>query len=192
MNPTAEDREFIEGHKVYFDQADLNFLHGMQPHVMLKFEMVYKAYLDPKFVLTTWCSACVVDMMQRLAHWYRNLQPLPHPEPSTGDDVVEESFRGVIVIPISKDERFEGTNEEFDIFFNNFILENEIGEDILLKEIYVTKNDSGERKPILDVINEISERNPDKKKIDILFDVLEGIDPEKKKEKRKRGRPRKG
>jgi hypothetical protein len=89
MNPTAEDREFIEGHKVYFDQADLKFIHGMQPHVMLKFEMVYKAYLDPKFVLTTWCSACVVDMMQRLAYWYRNLQPLPHPEPSTGDDVAE-------------------------------------------------------------------------------------------------------
>jgi len=92
MNPTAEDREFIEGHKVYFDQAELNFLHGMQPHVMLKFEMLYKAYLDPKFILTTWCSACVVDMMQRLAHWYRNLKPLPHPEPSTGDDVVEESW----------------------------------------------------------------------------------------------------
>jgi hypothetical protein len=89
MNPTAEDREFIEGHKVYFEQAELNFLHGMQPHVMLKFEMLYKAYLDPKFVLTTWCSACVVDMMQRLAYWYRNLQPLPHPEPSTGDDVAE-------------------------------------------------------------------------------------------------------
>jgi hypothetical protein len=87
MNPTAEDREFIEGHKVYFEQADLNFLHGMQPHVMLRFEMLYKAYLDPKFVLTTWCSACVVDMMQRLAYWYRNLQPLEHPEPSTGDDV---------------------------------------------------------------------------------------------------------
>lgn len=96
MNPTAEDREFIEGHKVYFEQADLNFLHGMQPHVMLRFEMLYKAYLDPKFVLTTWCSACVVDMMQRLAYWYRNLQPLPHPEPSTGDDVAETPFPHVL------------------------------------------------------------------------------------------------
>jgi len=96
MNPTAEDREFIEGHKVYFEQADLNFLHGMQPHVMLRFEMLYKAYLDPKFVLTTWCSACVVDMMQRLAHWYRNLQTLPHPEPSTGDDVPETPFPDVL------------------------------------------------------------------------------------------------
>jgi hypothetical protein len=116
MNPTAEDREFIEGHKVYFEQADLNFLHGMQPHVMLRFEMLYKAYLDPKFVLTTWCSACVVDMMKRLAHWYRNLQPLPHPEPSTGDDVAEynmDNFTLDSVTTVDNSTVYEQTDASF-------------------------------------------------------------------------------
>lgn len=96
MNPTADDRAFIEAHKVYFDQARLDFIHGMQPHVQLIFERIYRTYIDPKFILTTWCSACVIDMMRRLDHWYTNLQPLPHPEPSTGDDVSETPFPDVL------------------------------------------------------------------------------------------------
>jgi hypothetical protein len=95
MNPSTEDIVFIEGHKVYFDQADLDFLHGMQPHVMLKFELIYKTYVDPKFILTTWCSACVVDMMRRIAYWYRNLNALPHSEPSTHEDNMSEPITDV-------------------------------------------------------------------------------------------------
>lgn len=69
INP--DDAEFIRNHTVYFEQARLDFLHGLQPHVRNRFEMIYKAYIDRNFVLTTWCSACVVDMMQRLADWWQ-------------------------------------------------------------------------------------------------------------------------
>lgn len=68
INP--DDAEFIRTHAVYFEQARLDFLHGLQPHVRNRFEMIYKAYIDRNFVLTTWCSACVVDMMQRLDAWW--------------------------------------------------------------------------------------------------------------------------
>lgn len=81
------DLEFLQAHKVYFDQAKLNFIHGMQPHVRNHFEMLYKKYLDKGFILTTWCGQCVVDMMKRLATWYDQSTELKHPEPSTGDDV---------------------------------------------------------------------------------------------------------
>ena len=66
----VSDREFIEGYKVYFEQAKLGFIHGMQPATMSGFENIYRTYLDKHFNLTVWCSACVVDMMQRIARWY--------------------------------------------------------------------------------------------------------------------------
>lgn len=70
-----DDAEFIRNHTVYFDQARLDFLHGLQPHVRNRFEMIYKAYIDRNFVLTTWCSACVVDMMRRIADFWDANQP---------------------------------------------------------------------------------------------------------------------
>lgn len=70
----TSDREFIEGYKVYFDQAKLGFIHGMQPATMSGFENIYRTYLDKNFNLTVWCSACVVDMMQRLARWWEQEQ----------------------------------------------------------------------------------------------------------------------
>ena len=68
INP--DDRAFIEGHAVYFEQARLDFLHGLQLHQRNRFEQIYQTYLDRNFVLTTWCSACVVDMMKRLDAWW--------------------------------------------------------------------------------------------------------------------------
>ena len=86
----SHDLEYLQAHKVYFDQAKLNFIHGMQPHVRNHFEMLYKKYLDKGFILTTWCGQCVVDMMKRLATWYDQQTELKHPEPSTGDDVADD------------------------------------------------------------------------------------------------------
>ena len=68
INP--DDLEFIRTHEVYFEQARLDFLHGMQLHTRNRFEQIYKTYLDKNFVLTTWCSVCVVDMMKRLDAWW--------------------------------------------------------------------------------------------------------------------------
>ena len=96
INP--DDAEFIRRHTVYFEQARLDFLHGMQPEVRNRFELIYKRYRDPKFVLTTWCSACVVDMMKRLADWWQTsvvyadaveehaieTNETPQPEPKRG------------------------------------------------------------------------------------------------------------
>jgi len=68
----SSDREFIEGYKVFFEQAKLGFIHGMQPATMSNFENIYRTYLDKHFQLSVWCSACVVDMMQRLARWWED------------------------------------------------------------------------------------------------------------------------
>ena len=88
INP--DDAEFIRNHTVYFEQARLDFLHGLQPHVRNRFEMIYKFYIDRNFVLTTWCSACVVDMMQRLADfWDANKPAEMQPEPVASIEITE-------------------------------------------------------------------------------------------------------
>jgi len=37
------------------------------------YEHIYKLYLDPQFVLTKWCSSCVMEMLQRLYGYYLSL-----------------------------------------------------------------------------------------------------------------------
>jgi len=37
------------------------------------YEHIYKLYLDPNFVLTKWCSSCVMDMLKRLYSYYLSL-----------------------------------------------------------------------------------------------------------------------
>ena len=72
INPT--DRDFIESHKVYFDQARMKFLHGFAPGTMDRFYDIYKRYINPGYVLTPWCSECVIDMVARLGTWYNDLR----------------------------------------------------------------------------------------------------------------------
>jgi hypothetical protein len=72
INPA--DRDFIISHKVYFDQARMKFLHGFAPGTMDRFYEIYKRYINPGYVLTPWCSECVIDMVSRLGVWYNDLR----------------------------------------------------------------------------------------------------------------------
>ena len=72
INPT--DRDFIESHTVYFQQAKMKFLHGFAPGTMDRFYEIYKRYINPGYVLTPWCSECVIDMVSRLGSWYSHLR----------------------------------------------------------------------------------------------------------------------
>jgi hypothetical protein len=92
----SADLAFMRDYKVYLDQAKMDFIHGMQPHVRNHYEMLYKKYLDKNFILTTWCGQCVIDMMKRIATLYDQSTELKHPEPSTGDDVPETPFPDVL------------------------------------------------------------------------------------------------
>lgn len=72
INPT--DLQFLRSHKVYFEQANLNFLHGFNAHMMDTFHQIFMRYLQPGYVLTPWCSACVIDMVKRLGEWYDGIE----------------------------------------------------------------------------------------------------------------------
>jgi hypothetical protein len=74
MTINTTDREFIESHKVYFEQARMKFLHGFAPGTMDRFYEIYVRYINPGYVLTPWCSECVIDMVSRLGTWYAQMQ----------------------------------------------------------------------------------------------------------------------
>ena len=71
---TESEAQFLTHNGPYFEQARMGFLHGMPPSTLPEMERIYRAYLDPHFVLTQWCSVCVVDMMVRLSRWWEGVQ----------------------------------------------------------------------------------------------------------------------
>ena len=68
------DLVYLRNHKVYFEQAKMNFLHGFNAHIMDTFHQIFQRYLQPGYVLTPWCSSCVLDMVQRLGDWYETVE----------------------------------------------------------------------------------------------------------------------
>jgi hypothetical protein len=89
---TQDDRDFLESHKVYFEQAKMNFLHGFSPWVMDRFNAIFVHYVQPGYVLTPWCPSCVVEMVQKLAAWYDGIVDEELLAFSAGSDNVAAQF----------------------------------------------------------------------------------------------------
>ena len=89
---TQDDRDFLESHKVYFEQAKMNFLHGFSPWVMDRFNAIFVHYVQPGYVLTPWCPSCVVEMVQKLAAWYDGIVDEELLAMSAGSDNVAAKF----------------------------------------------------------------------------------------------------
>ena len=89
---TQDDRDFLESHKVYFEQAKMNFLHGFSPYVMDRFNAIFVHYVQPGYVLTPWCPSCVVEMVQKLAAWYDGIREDELLAMSAGSDNVAAQF----------------------------------------------------------------------------------------------------
>ncbi len=89
---TQDDRDFLESHKVYFEQAKMNFLHGFSPYVMDRFNAIFVKYVQPGYILTPWCPSCVVEMVQKLAAWYDGVIDEESLAFSAGSDNVAATF----------------------------------------------------------------------------------------------------
>lgn len=62
------DRDFIIENIIQLESVKLGFVKNMQLHILIRFEQIYKTYVQPGFILNSWCGNCVFDMMKRLAH----------------------------------------------------------------------------------------------------------------------------
>jgi hypothetical protein len=87
-----DDKEFLYAHKVYFEQAKMKFLHGFSPWVMDRFNAIFVKYVQPGYVLTPWCSECVIDMVTKLGAWYDGIREDELLAISAGSDNVAAQF----------------------------------------------------------------------------------------------------
>lgn len=76
---TQDEIAFFEQHKINFESVALGFTRNIQHDVLAKYEEIYRANLDPHFVLIYYCGACVFDMLKRLSDFYdrENAKPKP-------------------------------------------------------------------------------------------------------------------
>lgn len=70
---TQSDKEFIEENIINFESVRIGFLRNIPIQILNRYETIYRQYLDPNFILTAWCSACVMDMMKRLIMYWDEL-----------------------------------------------------------------------------------------------------------------------
>jgi hypothetical protein len=71
---TQQELEFLDQNKVNFESVALGFTRNIQHDVLVEYERIYKAYLDPQFVLIYYCGACVFDMLKRLSNHYESVK----------------------------------------------------------------------------------------------------------------------
>lgn len=69
---TQSEIQFIEDHIINFETTKLGFARNIGHDVLAQYERLYRKYLDSSFILTYWCSSCVLDMLSRLVAYYEN------------------------------------------------------------------------------------------------------------------------
>lgn len=94
---TTQEIEFLEQHIINFESVALGFTRNIQHDVLGRYEEIYRANLDPHFVLIYYCGACVFDMLKRLSDFYdrENAKPKPFVFP---DDL--EKIDGAVMVEI--------------------------------------------------------------------------------------------
>ena len=68
-----EHKDYLEEHIGNFHTVQNGYVRNLDIQLLNMYEHIYKLYLDPQFVLTKWCSSCVMEMLQRLYRYYLSL-----------------------------------------------------------------------------------------------------------------------
>ena len=68
-----EHKDYLEEHIGNFHTVQNGYVRNLDIQLLNMYEHIYKLYLDPNFVLTKWCSSCVMDMLKRLYNYYLSL-----------------------------------------------------------------------------------------------------------------------
>jgi hypothetical protein len=94
-----EHKDYLEEHIGNYHTVQNGYVRNLDIQLLNMYEHIYKLYLDPQFVLTKWCSSCVMEMLQRLYGYYLSLpqeivQDLPIVQESVQPDVQPIKKRG--------------------------------------------------------------------------------------------------
>jgi hypothetical protein len=68
-----EHKDYLEQHIGNWHTVENGYVRNLDIQLLNMYEHIYREYLDPQFVLTKWCSSCVMDMVYRLYRYYLSL-----------------------------------------------------------------------------------------------------------------------
>ena len=68
-----EHKDYLEEHIGNWHTVENGYVRNLDIQLLNMYEHIYRENLDPQFVLTKWCSSCVMDMIYRLYQYYFSL-----------------------------------------------------------------------------------------------------------------------
>ena len=69
-----EHKDFLEANIGNWHTIQNGYVRNLDIHLLNMYEHIYRENLDPNFVLTKWCSSCVMENLKRLYEYYLSLQ----------------------------------------------------------------------------------------------------------------------
>lgn len=68
-----EHKDYLEENIANWHTIQNGYVRNLDIHLLNMYEHIYREYLDPQFVMTKWCSSCVMETLQRLYQYYLSL-----------------------------------------------------------------------------------------------------------------------
>ena len=68
-----EHKDYLEQNIANYHMVQNGYIRNLDIHLLNMYEHIYRKYLDPQYVMTKWCSSCVMDCVQRLYSYYLSL-----------------------------------------------------------------------------------------------------------------------
>jgi hypothetical protein len=68
-----EHKDFLEANIANYHTIQNGYVRNLDIYLLNMYEHIYRENLDSQFVLTKWCSSCVMENLKRLYEYYLSL-----------------------------------------------------------------------------------------------------------------------
>lgn len=68
-----EHKDYLEEHIGNYHTIQNGYVRNLDIHLLNMYEHIYRENLDSQFVMTKWCSSCVMETLKRLYEFYLSL-----------------------------------------------------------------------------------------------------------------------
>jgi hypothetical protein len=68
-----EHKDYLEQNIANYHTIQNGYVRNLDIHLLNMYEHIYRENLDSQFVMTKWCSGCVMETLKRLYDFYLSL-----------------------------------------------------------------------------------------------------------------------
>ena len=70
MEIKQEHREWINANISNYESEKNGYIRNLELNELKMYEHIYRAYLDPNFIVSVWCGSCKFEMIMKLYKWF--------------------------------------------------------------------------------------------------------------------------